>query len=138
MSFGNNQKPALSPWQRCRDLKQTVDARIEPSDFNRMMCWKKDETIDHWSIKCLIFKILREMGRTVVGEANMGGGYCDVIDLDTGYIYEVETNPTPQTTKDKILRYNSAFITDIIIIPIKELPKGDKERYKELKSKWIV
>jgi hypothetical protein len=53
-------------------------------------------------------------------------------------VYEVETNPTPQVTKEKMLKYNCAYITDIIIVPIKDLPKDMDERYKYLKSKVVV
>lgn len=128
-------------WVLCQDLKAVIDARIDGSDYNRMMCWGDDktETIEHWLIKCMLFKLLRNKGHIVVGEANIGSGHCDLIDLTDAKIYEVDKKFSDKQKGFKVDKYRTHYIKDIIFIEYRDLPwnKGISEVYKALKE-WIL
>lgn len=58
----------------------------------------KTETFKHFILKMLLYRMLREAGREVYVEFDMGRcGIADVYDYTLGYVYEFESSPKKNT-----------------------------------------
>ena len=61
----------------------------------------------HFVVKAMIFKILRERGRTVGTEIETRNGIADVIDVDNLIVYEVETKITKKRVEEKTRQFKN-------------------------------
>ena len=115
-----------------RDYKQRGILYL-PEHVNTLkMHW--NETLDHWITKAIVFRLLRKMKHEVVTEFEITGmGVGDVFDLTASRQYEVETKNTPKYIRDRLEQYKRIDV-DVIVIPLKNLPKNMKEREKVLKE----
>jgi len=93
------------------------------------------ETMKHWLVKAMIFKILRERGRNVGTEIEMKEGIADVIDIDNKIVYEIESEPTKKKIKEKLKLFNGA--DDVFILDLKKFPNDIIEAEKYLKEKIV-
>ena len=92
------------------------------------------ETIDHWVTKALVFRLLRKMKHDVVSEFEITGmGVGDIFDLTNSVQYEIETRSNPKHIKDRAKQYQRIGV-DVIVIPIKKLPKDISQRERALKD----
>lgn len=107
-----------------------------PEHVNTLML-HPNETLDHWITKALVFRLLRKLKHDVVSEFEITGmGIGDILDLTTSVQYEIETNSQPKHIRNKAEQYIRIGV-EVIVIPLKKLPKDIKEREKELK-RWVI
>ena len=132
-------KSMTNVWTLTQDLRAINGSNITKMDYNRMMCWNRNETLDHWLTKCMIFKILRDKGHVVIGECNFGGaGVVDLFSLTAKIVFDVEGSLTPSKKRAKYEQYINHAINDVIVIDLDKLPKDNKERFKYLKEKVCI
>jgi len=81
------------------------------------------ESMKHWLVKAMIFKILRERKRTVGTEIETKNGIVDVIDVDNFIVYEIEKNLNKR--KKKLEQFKE--FTDVFIINLKDIPNNLKQ-----------
>ena len=93
------------------------------------------ESMKHWLVKAMIFKILRERKRIVGTEIETKNGIVDVIDVDNFIVYEIEKNLTENKKKEKIDQLKG--INDVFIIDLKKVP-GDLEGAERYLREKIV
>ena len=105
-------------------------------DINKLAKFST-EKLDHWTAKCLLFYILREMKHDVLSEFEITGvGIGDILDLNTMTQYEIETRNARPTLERYNEKYKQTGI-ELIIIQTKYLPTNITKRYRRLK-KYIV
>ena len=93
-----------------------------------------NETLEHWIIKAMVFRLLRKMKHEVVTEFEITGmGVGDIFDLTASVQYEIETTSYPKYIHDRAKQYIRIGV-DVIVIPIGKLPENIKEREKALKE----
>jgi len=80
-----------------------------------------NESFEHRLIKFLICHNIFEAGHHFKTEQLIKDSICDVIDLDTLVIYEIEANATLQKNKEKLEAFYHPYIEDIVIIDSKKL-----------------
>ena len=115
-----------------RDYKMRGILYLNEHVNTMKMHW--NETIDHWITKALVFRLLRKMKHDVVTEFEITGmGIGDLFDLTSSVQYEIETLSYAKHIQDRAKQYQRIGI-DVIVIPIKKLPKDIKEREKALKD----
>jgi len=79
----------------------------------------RKESLKHWIVKAIIFKILLNKGRNVGSEIEVGNGIADVFDSDYKIAYEIENNVSKFKREDRIR--NLSDINDIFIINLKRV-----------------
>lgn len=121
-------------------LQQKAEKLLQENGFvlpdyskNCLFCNSGNESVKHFLVKALIFKILRERSRTVGTEVEVNGGIVDVLDVDNLIAYEVETN----LTKKKILEKLQMRVRDIFFIDTREVPNDIFEAEKFLREKIV-
>ena len=97
-----------------------------------MFLHNSHESMQHFIVKAMIFKILRKMGRSVGTEIETKGGIADVIDLDNLIVYEVETNLNKNKIKEKLNQFKE--FRDLFLIDVRKLPKNLKQLENKLKN----
>jgi len=80
-----------------------------------------NENLEHKLIKFLICHNLFEAGHHFMTEQPIKEAICDVIDLDTLIIYEIEANATLSKSKEKLEAFYHPYIEDIVIIDLRKL-----------------
>jgi len=96
-----------------------------------------NETLDHWLTKAIVFRLLRRMKHDVVSEFEITGmGVGDILDLTNSIQYEIETTSYPKYIHDRAKQYIRLGV-DLIVIPLKKLPKNIKDREKALED-WVI
>jgi hypothetical protein len=91
------------------------------------------ESMKHWVVKAMIFKILREMGKPVGSEVEVDGGIVDVIDLDDMIVYEVERKMRQHFYETNTPRR----IKDIFVIILDQVPGNINEAEKYLRERIV-
>lgn len=79
------------------------------------------ETTKHFVVKALIYKLLRAMGRITMCEMEAGTGVVDIFDTETRYAYEVESDPGPNTAREKVKQFANR-VRDVLIINLNKVP----------------
>ena len=110
-------------------------------DFQSVNCvrfvgW---ESFEHRLLKFILCHNIYEVNHNFKTEQAVNGSVCDVIDLDTMRIYEVETSSTRRRVDVKPKAFDHPLIEDVLIVdvrkldfdwrPIKELCKRIREAY---------
>jgi hypothetical protein len=93
------------------------------------------ETVKHFVVKAILFKILREKGRKVATEVDIIHDVVDLIDLDNLIAYEIETNPTKEKVNKRARELN--FVKEIFFIDLKKLP-DNIEKLERILEKMII
>lgn len=94
-----------------------------------------NETYQHWLVKCLIYKALRDSGGKPAMEYQVGNGFIDVFDQKSGVAYEVEIDPSPNHAKEKYNQYTkNSKVEDVVIVPYAQLFKLAKTG----KNEWQI
>ena len=75
---------------------------ITERNKNCLFLHNSHESLKHFVIKAIVFKILREFDRTVGTEIETNGGIADVIDVDNLIVYEIESNFSKRKLKEKL------------------------------------
>lgn len=72
---------------------------------------------NHFLVKAAVYKVLQEAGHEVLTEVEFPNGYvADVIDLNTFYIYEVETDADTDTIIDKIEHFDGFSVVEEVLV----------------------
>ena len=89
------------------------------------------ESLKHWLTKAVLFKLIRDRGRTAGTEIELNGGIIDVVDIDNLIGYEVESKPNVSTAKRKLKRLWQ--LRDVFFIDAGKVPDdiGEAEKYLE-------
>ena len=82
----------------------------------------------------MLYKLLREEGKPTGCEMETGGGVADIVDLHTGYAYEVESKPSMKRWKDKTKNLN---VTDVLIIDLNKTPDDIAGMEEYLRSRIV-
>ncbi len=101
----------------------------------------KDETLEHFVLKCLIYKRIKELGHKGNCEFDTEGpcGILDVVDWTTGLVYEPQKNMGADIMKSKVEKYlKIGGIRDVIFVPVERFRLSSPLRYWYEKVKTIV
>lgn len=79
------------------------------------------EPLKHRLGKLLVCHNLFKAGHRFKTEQMINKNQCDVIDLKTFGIYEIESYATPRIIKKKIDDFNHPYIEDLVIIDLKKI-----------------
>lgn len=99
------------------------------------------ESFKHQLIKFLICHHLLRLKHHFKTEQTINSAICDIIDLDTFIIYEIESNISPFLTRKKLEDFYHPLIEDIFLVDLKKLRhwrsifalKDEVEKYCGLK-----
>lgn len=106
---------------------------LNKKNENCLFLHNRKESMKHFIVKAIIFKILRERGRKVGTEIEFKNGIVDLIDVDNLIIYEIENNVTK--AKEKIEQLKN--VRDVFIVNLKKVPDSLKEAEKYLRRKVV-
>lgn len=114
---------------RAEKLLRTNGIVLNERNKNCLFMHNSRESIKHWIIKSIIFKILRERGRTVGTEIEVRGGIVDVLDVNSFIGYEIESNINQKAMLQKTKQLWK--LHDVIFIDVKKVPDSiqDAEKY---------
>ncbi|MEM5802104.1 MAG: hypothetical protein QXQ18_01825 [Candidatus Aenigmatarchaeota archaeon] len=93
------------------------------------------ESLKHFVVKAILFKILREKGKKVATEVDVDRDVVDLVDLDNLIAYEIERKPTREKIEKRLKELN--FVKDIFFIDLKFLP-NDIKTLEFLLKKMVV
>ncbi|MFH1622962.1 MAG: hypothetical protein ABIA12_00365 [Candidatus Aenigmatarchaeota archaeon] len=113
---------------RAARLLEERGAVCDVANSNRLFMHNRNEGTKHWVVKALLFKALRELGRTVGTEIEVRGGIVDVLDADNLVGYEVETRISRPAIERKYRRLWR--LRDVVFVDASKIPDGiaDAER----------
>lgn len=97
----------------------------------------KNESIKHFLVKAIIYKIIKEKGRIVGTEIETTNSIADVLDSTNMNVYEVETNATPGNRKEILKQYENVNIKDVFIIDLRKVPNNIIEMEKCLRERIV-
>jgi hypothetical protein len=120
---------------RSREMLREAGVAISESKVNCLLTNSGSETMKHWLVKAVIFKILRGMGRRVGTEVEVNGGIVDVLDMDNMIAYEVETCLTREKLKSKLTSLSG--IRDVFFIDVSEVPDDIPEAEQYVRQKVV-
>lgn len=100
---------------------------------------EKGETIKHYLIKMIIYKLLRNEAHEVYVECQVGEGIADVFDKTTGIVYEVQNTMGKALIQEKFQKYmKSVSCNDVKIIPLAIFPDLKMPNLIKLLGEFIV
>jgi len=123
------------PAFKAKDLLAEKGMVLTERNKNCLFAHNSKESMKHWIVKCVIFKILRERQRLVGTEIEVDGGVVDVIDADNFIGYEIESKLNKKKIKEKVLQFNS--LKDLFLIDISKL-SNDLRNIEEYVRNKIV
>jgi len=113
--------------QKAEELLKSKGFVLTDHNKNCLFTNGGSESMKHWIVKAMIFKILREMGRIVGSEVEANSGIVDIIDVDNMIVYEVEMKMCLQEYETNMF----GRVRDIFIIDLGKVPDdlNDAEMY---------
>jgi UTP-glucose-1-phosphate uridylyltransferase len=113
--------------QKAEELLKSKGFVLTNQNKNCLFTNGGKESMKHWIVKAMIFKILREMGRTVGSEVEVSSGIVDIIDVNNMIVYEVEMKMCWQEYETNMF----GRVRDVFIINLGKVPDdlNDAERY---------
>ncbi len=120
---------------RAERLLRVKGMVINEVNKNCLFMYNNRESTKHWVIKALLFKLLRERGRTVGTEVEIKGAIVDVLDVDNLIGYEIESNFNSKAVDCKLKRLWK--LHDVFFIDVKKVPDNVLEAEKYL-EKFVV
>ena len=102
---------------------------------NCLFLYNNRESMRHWIVKCVVFKILRERERVVGTEIEVDGGIVDVIDVNNFIGYEIESKLSKKKIEEKVKQFNS--LKDVFLIDASKLPDSIKDIEEFLRKKIV-
>ena len=108
---------------------------VNSSNINCLFLHNSRESLKHWVVKAILFKILRNKKRKVASEVEVKNGIVDLIDLDNLIVYEIERKLNKKIVKRKLKNYG--FAKDIFFIDLQKISNDIFEIEKFLK-KFVV
>ena len=107
---------------RADRLLRERGAVLDYANGNCMFAHSGRESTKHWVVKALLFKALRDLGRTVGTEVEVAGGIVDVLDADNLVAYEVETDIDRTAIERKCKRMWKMH--DVVFVDASKVPDG--------------
>ena len=105
---------------------------IDENYVNCLFLYNKKESLKHFLVKAIIFKILRERGRRIACEVEIKNGIVDLLDLDNLIAYEIESDFDKKKIERKVRNYK--IVNDVIFINLREVPNEFKKAEKFLRK----
>ena len=130
--YGLNSQRGV-PEFKARKMLRAAGMVLPTSSRNCVYAHNCKESMKHWLVKCMVFKILRERRRTVGTEIEVDGGIVDVIDADNLIAYEIES----KTTKQKIEEVRRLGVKDVFLIDLRDVPDDRREAELYLRSRVV-
>jgi hypothetical protein len=102
---------------------------VTETNKNCLFLHNRNESMTHFVVKAILFKILRECSRSVGTEIEIRNGIVDLIDLDNLIVYEIENGMCKKRVRDKMTNYKN--VKDVFFIDCKKVPEKliDAEKY---------
>ena len=117
---------------RAEKLLRTNGIVLNERNKNCLFMHNSRESTKHWMIKSIIFKILRERGRTIGTEVEVRGGIVDVLDVNSFIGYEIESNISQKAMLQKTKSLWKLY--DVIFIDVKKVPDSIQDAEKYLRT----
>jgi hypothetical protein len=108
---------------------------VNEKNKNCLFTHNKKESLKHFVVKAILFKILREKGRNVGSEIEIENGIVDLIDLDNLIAYEIENGISKRRIEEKLKNYK--VVKDVFFINCKKVP-NDLEKAENYLRKIVV
>ena len=117
---------------RAEKLLRTSGIVLNETNKNCLFMHNSRESVKHWTIKSILFKLLRERNRTVGTEVEIRGGIVDILDVDNFIGYEIESN----LSKNSIQKKSKQLwrLHDVVFIDVKNVPNSIEAAEKYLKN----
>jgi len=93
------------------------------------------ESMKHWLVKAMLFKLLRNLNRRVGTEIETRTGIVDVVDIDKLIAYEIESELRTEKIEERLR--SLWFMRDIFFIDIRRVPNDFAEAEEYLKRKIV-
>lgn len=132
--YGLRSQRGLAHFKSSRLLEEN-GLVLPESSRNCMFPSTGSETMKHWLVKAMIFKLLRGMGRSVGTEVEVNGGIVDLVDADNMIAYEVENNLTREKLKSKLTSLSG--MRDVFFIDILDVPDDIFEAEDYIRKKVV-
>ena len=107
---------------------------IDLRDINRIRFRNCKESFSHRIVKLVLCHLLERAGHNFKTEQPIGNAVCDVIDLDTFVVYEIETYANSTIIRKKLNDFRHPLIEDLIILDLRKM-NLDWEHIFNLKDK---
>jgi len=108
---------------------------LNQKNKNCLFTHSNRESMKHWLVKAIIFKILRERERMVGSEIETKNGIVDIIDVDNLIAYEIEMNLTENKKKEKLSRLKG--VRDVFFIDLRKVPDTFEDAEEYLRKKVV-
>lgn len=100
---------------------RTLDAlKINFRNLNTVKFHSR-ESFSHRMTKCILCHLLWEKGHYFATEQPINDSICDVIDLNTFVIYEIEAQAIPSGIKKKLDDFRHPLIEDLVIVDLRKM-----------------
>jgi UTP-glucose-1-phosphate uridylyltransferase len=117
------------------EAKKLLEERgivVNSTNVNCLFSYNLKESLKHFIVKAMIFKILRNKKRKVACEVEINNGIVDLLDIDNLIAYEVESKLTKRKIKNKLKNYRA--VRDVIFIDLKKVPNNFEKAEKFLRK----
>lgn len=129
--YGLQSQKLISQMEAKKLLKENGIV-VNGNNKNCLFTHNKRESMKHFIVKAMLFKILREKCRNIGTEIEIRNGIVDLIDLDNLIVYEIENGMDKKSVREKMMNYRVA--KDVFFIDCKKVPEGLKEAEKYLRE----
>lgn len=108
-----------------RNLLKENGVVVNRNNRNCLFLHNRKESMKHFIVKAILFKILREKNRGVGTEIEIKNGIVDLIDLDNLIVYEIENGVNKKRTVEKVKNYKA--VKDVFFINCRKVPDNLKD-----------
>lgn len=122
--YGIPSQRGMSPLRAGR-MAEAGGCVLDSGNANRVFEHCGAEGMRHWVVKAMLFKALRDLGRTVGTEVEACGCVVDVLDADSMVAYEVETRVDRAAAGRKCRRLWR--LRDVVFVDASKVPDGIAE-----------
>jgi len=95
--------------------------KINPREINTVKFRNTNESFSHKVAKVIICHLLSKSGHCFKTEQPINEAVCDIIDLDTFIVYEIESYSNSTIIKKKIDDFLHPLIEDLIIVDLRKM-----------------
>jgi hypothetical protein len=120
---------------KAREILRENGIVVNEKNKNCLFTHNKNESLKHFIVKAILFKILREKRRNVGSEIEIKNGIVDLIDLDNLIAYEIENEINKKRINEKLKNYK--VVKDVFFIDCKKVP-NDLEKAEKYLRKIVV
>lgn len=103
-----------------KNYKKLAQMGISLNEINTVKFHPK-ELFTHRLVKFLISHHIFELNHFFKTEQSINNAVCDVIDLSTMVVYEIESDIARGKSKKKLMQYDHPYIEDLFIVDVRKL-----------------